>query len=150
MIITPGMAVLLLAGYGFYKLWKKQTICGEDFILFVFLCVVCSILLIVGSLHGLTHNMPEKLKPVLKNVIESKSEESIISSLEKLNHESNIFNTMLEKRQEDSWIIRFIAWPVHRPWSHVVGSDNVEKYKAQWKLDETHYQATVVFREEKQ
>ncbi|MFK7952644.1 MAG: hypothetical protein AB8B73_07330 [Ekhidna sp.] len=94
--------------------------------------------------------MPEKLRPVLKNVIESKSEESIISSLEALNHKPNVFNTMLEKREEDSWLIRFLAWPVHRPWSHVVGSDNVDKYKAVWKLGDTFYQATVVFREEKQ
>ena len=149
MIITPGMAVIILAGYGAYKIWKKKPICSEDFILFVFLCVVSSALVIVDSLHGLRNHLPEKLKPILKNVVESKSEESIINSLEALNREPNIFNAMLEKREEDNWFISFIAWPVERPWTHVFGSDNVEKYESQWKLGDIYYQATVVLREEK-
>ena len=149
MIITPGMAVIFLVGYGGYKIWNKKPICSEDFILAVFLCVVSSILVIVGSLHDLKNQMPEKLRPILDNIVESKSEESIIRNLETLNREPNIFNAMLEKREEDNWFIRFIAWPVERPWNHVFGSDNVDKYKAQWKLGDTYYQATVVLREEK-
>ena len=149
MIITPGMAVLLLAAYGAFKLWKKQPICTEDLIFFVFLCVVYSILVIVGSMHGITHNMPENLKPVLKNVIESKSEKSIISGIEGLTKRPNVFNAMLEKREEDNWFIKFLVWPIDRPWNHVVGTDNVDKYKAQWKLGDTYYQATVVLKEDK-
>ena len=149
MIVTPGMAAIIIPVYAAYKLFKKKPICSEDFILFVFLCVVSSVLVIVDSLHGLRNHQPEKLKPILENVIESKSEESIIRNLETLNREPNIFNAMLEKREEDNWFIRFIAWPVDRPWDHVFGSDDVEKYKAQWKLGDTYYQATVVLREEK-
>ena len=106
MIITPGMAVIFLAGYGAYKIWNKKPICSEDFGLAVFICAVSSVLVIVGSLNGLKSQMPEKLKPILKNVVESKSEGSIIRSLEALNHEPNVFNALLEKREEDNWFIR--------------------------------------------
>lgn len=149
MIITPGMAAIILPAYAAYKLLKKKPICSEDFLLAAFLCAVSSVLLIVGSLNGFKNQMPEKLQPILNNVVESKSEESIIRSLEALNREPNVFNAMLEKREKDNWFISFIAWPVERPWSHVFGSDNVEKYKTQWKLGDTYYQATVVLREEK-
>ena len=149
MIITPGMAAIIIPVYAAYKLLKKKPICGEDFLLVVFLCVVSSVLLIVGSFHGIKDQMPENLQPILKNVVESKSEESIIRGLEALNQEPNVFNAMLEKREKDNWFISFITWPVERPWSHVFGSDNVDKYKAQWKLGDTYYQATVVLREEK-
>ena len=144
MIITPGMAVILLAAYGAFRVWKKQPICREDLMLFALLCIVFSVMVIIAIHKEQKPQIPDELKPIFKNVIESKSEESIIRSLEALNHEPSIFNTMLEKREEENWFIKFLAWPIHRPWSHVHGSDHIDKYEAQWKLGDIYYQATVV------
>ena len=73
----------------------------------------------------------------------------LMAKMEDMTAKIKSMEEMLEKREEDNWFIRFIAWPVERPWNHVHGSDNVDKYKAQWKLGDTYYQATVVLREEK-
>ena len=149
MIITPGMSMILLVVYGAHRLWKKQPISREDFLFFAFICTFFSILVILGINYGQKPQIPEDLKTIMKNVIASKSEDSIISSLEALNHKSNVFNTKLEKREEINWVLRFLVWPIHRPWSHVHGSDTMNKYEAQWKLGDTYYQATIVLRDDK-